>query len=314
MHRAAPLSDELFRSALCCPRCRGGLLEAAAHLSCASCDASYELHDGIPALVATATGDDAHAAFYSEADPERHGRSGEGMPEPFASEVRNFVAGVPAGGVVVEIGSGRGAFSGIHPGYVATDYSLFALRAYSHGRRVQADVEALPFRTGSIDAFFSVATLEHIPQPELALAEIARCLRPGGSALLYPAWYVRPWAAKALTERSYASLPIGDRVRKGTIPVRDTAPWWFAKLLPGRIGRELAIRAGRQLDFRYRRLSPNLDEYLTSDSDAFTSMDPHAVASYFISRGYRDLRRPRPVRRLLYGYEAVVIRKPDDRP
>jgi hypothetical protein len=60
----------------------------------------------------------------------------------------------------------------------------------------------------------------------------------------------------------------------------------------------------------YWRLDPNLEEYLTSDSDAFNSLDPQAVAAYFVSRGYRDQRRPSGRQRLLYGYEPVVVQKP----
>lgn len=48
---------------------------------------------------------------------------------------------------------------------------------------VQADAGALPFRDGSVDAIISEATLEHIPDPLLAVREMRRVLRPGG--LLY---------------------------------------------------------------------------------------------------------------------------------
>ena len=49
---------------------------------------------------------------------------------------------------------------------------------------VLADLTALPFRAGAFDAALNVVTLEHLPEPGLALAEIARTLTPGGRLLL----------------------------------------------------------------------------------------------------------------------------------
>jgi len=44
-----------------------------------------------------------------------------------------------------------------------------------------ADAHALPFRNNSFDAVLSYAVLEHLHQPFLALEEISRILKPGGS-------------------------------------------------------------------------------------------------------------------------------------
>lgn len=45
---------------------------------------------------------------------------------------------------------------------------------------VQADARAIPVKESSIDAMFSVATLKHINDLELAMSEFHRTLRPGG--------------------------------------------------------------------------------------------------------------------------------------
>jgi hypothetical protein len=99
-------------------------------------------------------------------------------------------------------------------------------------------------------------------------------------------------------------------LRKLTIPIRNSKPFQFAKVLPGRLAREIGIRRGEQLRFRYWPMTPNLDEYLTADSDAFSSMDPQAAAAFFVSRGYTDVDRTGPLARLLYGYDPVRITKP----
>jgi SAM-dependent methyltransferase len=49
---------------------------------------------------------------------------------------------------------------------------------------VIADLIALPFREGTFAAALNVVTLEHLREPQRALAEIARTLAPGGRLLL----------------------------------------------------------------------------------------------------------------------------------
>lgn len=48
----------------------------------------------------------------------------------------------------------------------------------------QGDLEALPFKEAAFDAVTALEVLEHIPCPELALAEIQRLLRPGGILIM----------------------------------------------------------------------------------------------------------------------------------
>lgn len=259
-------------------------------------------------MVAVQSGNDAHCDFYSAEDAARYGRDRSRMPVAIMDQVHRFLAAVPAEELVVEVGSGLGAFAGAHPSYVATDFSLQALSGFSGGHRIQADAQALPFADGSIGALFSIATLEHVPKPEHALAEIDRCLKPGGRALIHPAWYVRPWAASALHVRSYGGLPALDRIRKATIAIRDRRPYQAALVLPRRIRRERLLRRG-DLPFDYWLLTPNLSEFVVSDADAFARMDPHAVSTYFVSRGYDDINRPTRKRRMMYGYEPVELLK-----
>ena len=81
-------------------------------------------------------------------------------------------------------------------------------------------------------------------------------------------------------------------------------------MLPRRLRREGLLRRGEALPFEYWTLSPNMSEFVVSDADAFARMDPHAVSTYFVSRGYQDVTRPTWGRRLTYGYEPVVLVKP----
>ena len=46
-----------------------------------------------------------------------------------------------------------------------------------------ADMRALPFPAGSFASVVSVQSIEHVPDPERVLAEVARVLEPGGVAV-----------------------------------------------------------------------------------------------------------------------------------
>jgi SAM-dependent methyltransferase len=51
-------------------------------------------------------------------------------------------------------------------------------------RAAAADVRSLPFRDASFDAVYSMGTIEHFHDPETAVGEIHRVLRPGGRAIV----------------------------------------------------------------------------------------------------------------------------------
>lgn len=198
----------------------------------------------------------------------------------------------------------------VHPAHIAVDIAVVALASRpTGGRAVSCDMQRLPFRDGSVDFFFTWAALEHVPNPELVLEEIQRTLRPGGAALLSPAWHCRPWAAKALDTRPYSELSWTDRLIKTTIPLRNALLWRAMFEIPARLLRELKLRFERPLPFDYGRLQPNLTEYLGSDSDAFTSMDPHAAIVYFASRGWKTPSHPTLVSRLFARHEPVVVER-----
>ncbi len=306
---ADPVPKHLFdrlQASLRCPACHS-TLGAEPELRCDGCGVLYPVEEGIYRMVPKDGGDRRAELFYNAVPGERYGRDKREMPAQFARPVLNLVSTLPGNSLMLEIGSGRGAFDRVAPGYVAFDLSFPALSRHSSGLRVQGDAQALPFADGCFDAVFTVAALEHVPEPERALGEIDRILRPGGIALIYPAWYVKPWVGRAVEQRG-GVWPA--RMRALNRRLRDRREYQFLARFPGRLSTEIELLRGRPIAFRYRRLEPNLAQYVTSDSDAFSSMDPHAASAYFVSRGYSDLARETPIRRLLYRYEPVTVRKP----
>lgn len=103
----------------------------------------------------------------------------------------------PAGATIVDVPCGGGvAFRALAPGqevrYVAADLDPKMLRrAERRARRrslhqvefAVADMTALPFADGEADLFLSYSGLHMLDQPERAVGEIARCLKPGGRLL-----------------------------------------------------------------------------------------------------------------------------------
>ncbi len=243
--------------------------------------------------------------FYDSADPARWGR--DEMPEQ-GRVTADWLARVSAEGPVLELGCGRGSLAGVTKRYIGLDLAFTAL-LNTRGRSIHGDMERLPVRDASIAFVFSWAAIEHVPHPEHVLAEIERVLRPGGTALLAPAWHCRPWAAEGLEFRPYASLSTGQKVRKALIPFRNLVLWRALFELPRRITSELTALV-RRPPFTYRRLSPNLHEYVGTDCDAFTSMDPHTAILYFRGRGWNVPSHPTALARMMVRHGAVVVRKP----
>ena len=105
-----------------------------------------------------------------------------------------------AGRRMLEIGCGRGGFSywlaAQRPPparVVAVDFSATAVgKAAAHARAqgstvvdwLVGDIESIPHPDASFDLVVSCETIEHVPQPQRALRELARVLRPGGRLYL----------------------------------------------------------------------------------------------------------------------------------
>ncbi len=101
---------------------------------------------------------------------------------------------------MLEIGSGRGglaAWLAAHPAkpraVVAADFAASAVRmghAHSDAAGITrvtwevADIQAIPHADRSFDTVISCETVEHVPDPALAVRELARVLEHGGRLLL----------------------------------------------------------------------------------------------------------------------------------
>ena len=248
--------------------------------------------------------------FYNGIDDGRYGRLEMPAEEYFLRRTLETYGPRNDDANIVEIGCGKGALSETHPGYVGIDLSYHALKSQvKTNRAIQADAENLPLQDASVDFLFSFATLEHVPNPDKAIKEIERVMKPAAVALIHPAWFCRRWAAKALPIRAYGQLSLRDKLEKLLLPLTEFLPFRLAIVMPKRIFREARFAfSSRPSDFDYVRLNPNLKEYVYTDSDAWTHMDSHSCLMYFYSRGWELLSAPTVFRRLTVRHEPVVVR------
>ena len=99
------------------------------------------------------------------------------------AEATAFAARVAPGALRLDLGSGPGRLTGaLGAPAIALDAAHAMLRhVTSTGLRVQADLEAVPFRPGSIGGTYASKCLQHIPRERLplALADLHRTMAVG---------------------------------------------------------------------------------------------------------------------------------------
>lgn len=95
-----------------------------------------------------------------------------------APELRGTVLDIGCGDRWVEKHLPEGVF------YVGLDSIATGATLYRSRPEVLSDAGALPFHDGTFDVVLLLEVLEHLAQPQVALREIARVLKPDGTLLL----------------------------------------------------------------------------------------------------------------------------------
>lgn len=224
---------------LACPTCHGPLqLANVEHgeeetlvdgvLACAECRTEFPVVGGVPRFVPR----ENYASGFG-LEWTKHARTQyDSYSGIRVSEERFFgQTGWPRdlkGQLILEVGSGSGRFTeqAANTGatVVSLDYS-YAVDANhaSNGSRpnvliVQADVFAMPFRSGTFDRVFCFGMLQHTPSPSRAFAALPRVLRPGGAlcadiykvelfrTLFHTKYWVRPFTRNLDPDRLYARV------------------------------------------------------------------------------------------------------------
>jgi SAM-dependent methyltransferase len=142
-------------------------------------------------------------SFYEK--PEVPASSGQDRARRQARMLREVLRDVAPPAAIVDIGCGDGAATSlaaqVNPGHriVGLDWSADALRqARSRGLtllRAEVESTSLPIASGRADVVIMSELIEHLVDPDSALEEARRVLKPGGTLLLstpnLAAWYNR---------------------------------------------------------------------------------------------------------------------------
>ena len=86
----------------------------------------------------------------------------------------------PGGGLLLDLGCGDGVYA---PLLKTTGFEYVSLDIEGGAAEVLGDAHQPPFRDASIDAVVAISLLEHLRTPSVALREICRVLRPGGTLI-----------------------------------------------------------------------------------------------------------------------------------
>jgi len=78
----------------------------------------------------------------------------------------------------LDVGASIGSYAQLFPNRIGIDIER------AHGVDVVSDAHALAFRDQAFDVVLATEVLEHLPEPQRAVDEMWRVLRPGGTMLL----------------------------------------------------------------------------------------------------------------------------------
>jgi ubiquinone/menaquinone biosynthesis C-methylase UbiE len=220
-----------------------------------------------------------------------------------------------SGGHVLEVGSGAGSLQDIVGDYTGLDISA-TVRPKYHKRFVQADARAMPFRDAEFDAVWTIWVLEHVPNPEQALREIRRVLKPGGLLYLRPAWLCSDLAPNGYAVRPYSDFALRGKLIKATVPIQYSPVFQALYTIPIRVVRLAAWKLSRQpTALHYRPIAANYKDYWMEDSDAVNSIDMFEAYLWFRSRGDQCLNCPADLKLIRTSGMPLVIRvKPQASP
>ena len=195
------------KAALACPGCSGALAFSEQGARCEACRASYPLRAGKLYFTTPPQTVDALDGLKHRLK-KRLGRFyysiGIGIFAP--TYPFNYRAAIerhcnPAKELCVDIGCGNQRISEDLIGLDMFDYDAVD---------IVCDLDALPFRPDSVDAFVSRSVLEHIPTIANVVRQLKRCTRPGGMNMhlipfLFP-YHASPHDYQRFTHSGAANL------------------------------------------------------------------------------------------------------------
>ena len=180
-------SQEKLNDIICCPKCYNKLVKGDI-LTCQSCGKHYPIYNGIPVPI-------LDTELQNKITDDRNGqmhlkeiiKSKIPMPDErlWMPRAKNIIKKIlnennpdDENNYVVNLGSGVESFFK----RVFKPLKSLIRIGIPHDGKVNAygDAMALPLKNDSVDLFFSSSVIEHLPDPEKAVSELFRTIKPGG--------------------------------------------------------------------------------------------------------------------------------------
>ena len=168
---------------------------------------------------------------------------------PLVARYRVVVEEVGGASRILEVGAGDGRLSaflaesgasviGIEIDETAVGLASDALRTTDNCAIVRADCYRLPFASHQFDAVVMADVIEHLENPDAAVAEAARMLAPDGILVLTtPKWRPdRMWDIHHVREYTTAELTEQLSARFARVEIRYFWPLFWSNVYATRIG------------------------------------------------------------------------------
>jgi len=180
-------SQEKLNDIICCPECYNRLVKDDI-LTCQFCRKQYPIYNGIPVPILDTElqnkiADDLKGQMHlKEIIKSKIPMPDERLWMPRAKNIIKKILNEnnPDGenNYVVNLGSGVESFFK----RVFKPLKSLIRIGIPHDGKVNAygDAMALPLKNDSVDLFFSSSVIEHLPDPEKAVSELFRTIKPGG--------------------------------------------------------------------------------------------------------------------------------------
>jgi ubiquinone/menaquinone biosynthesis C-methylase UbiE len=186
------------------------------------------------------TGDhDATRAYYDEFSARYDARRGGREPGGYHDLVDDLEVGYTrrfaVGRDVLEVGCGTGLLLARIAAFARSAKGIdLSPGMLAHARERGLDVTegsatSLPFPDASFDVVCSFKVLAHVREIDVALREMARVTRPGGTVL---AEFYNPTSVRALVKRFGPAGKISDRAKEDRVFTRFDGPRDVERILP----------------------------------------------------------------------------------
>ena len=223
-------------SLLACPRCKKSLKTVGEDMACPTCAVSFRILRGIPRFVPHENYADSFGLQWNRfAKTQIDSALGSNRSRDRFLYETLWDESRLKGKLVLDAGCGSGRFSEIAldlgARLIAIDYSSAVDAASANLSSdslliAQGDLADLPLPGESLDFFYCIGVLQHTKSPEKIVAELLRCLKPGGEMTLTfyenSSWHVRLYS-------KYIVRPFTKRIpNKLLLSLIDHSSWiWF---------------------------------------------------------------------------------------